>query len=231
MMTSSTLPREAGPSDVAAIEIVLPEHWWELPLHADDRDEAIAALVDRRVRRAGELAPYRDGLVSSLRTVAANAAAIGAVYCAQAGVPEDAVSAGAGAGVPATLLVVLFRVDDPARGSLLDWATNQLGPGGSPGYGGAEIEVVELPLAGQAVRAWSRWPHREGTGTGAQALLVQYFVPVPDYPAIAILAFSSPSIAYQSELTELFDTMACTFAFTDADGEVVVADTPLLRVQ
>lgn len=62
---------------------------------------------------------------------------------------------------------------------------------------------------------------RAGNDGRERGLLIQYFVPVPGRDDIAVVAFGSPSMALENELTILFDTMASTFAFTDTDGRTV----------
>ena len=77
------------------------------------------------------------------------------------------------------------------------------------------VEVVELD-AGPAVRRAGRL-RGAAPGTEEQLTLVsrQFYVPVPGTGReVAVLSFSSPTLELEAELSELFDGMAGTFAFT-----------------
>jgi len=215
------------------VQITVPNHWWELPLDRQARDDAIAGLVDERIALTPRLSSHRDGLVAMLRAIAAGATSLGAVYCAQAAFAGRRGSSPATAAVTANVLIVISQSDNVGNRSLLDWVIRQTAvqSSGRPPREDHEATVVDLPLAGQAVRLRTIHPYAHDRGTDIQGLLIQYFVPVPGGNGIALITFSSPSAGHARQLTELFDAMADTFAFTDADGEVVVADTPSLRVQ
>jgi hypothetical protein len=217
-MTSAVRP--------AGIEIVVPAHWWELPLDPGTRDVGIAELVDGRARRQFRLRPYRDSLVALLRDLAAKAAALGAVYCAQAGAPP-----GAEPGVvPANVLVMFCRLGANDGGTVLDRVAGLLAHGDPAGSGAAEIGLASLPLAGQAVRVRR---HRTAAGDAPGALggglLIQYYVPVLATDDFALITFTSPAMAHAAMLAALFDTIAATFAFTDARRRVTPVTSPLPR--
>ncbi|MGH7747784.1 MAG: hypothetical protein ACREQ5_23945, partial [Candidatus Dormibacteria bacterium] len=79
--------------------------------------------------------------------------------------------------------------------------------------GRADVQVVELP-AGRAVRV-SRMRSTDIPGTDGSLLTseVQYLLPVPASTAMAVLTFSTPTIALADRFAELFDLMAERFEF------------------
>jgi hypothetical protein len=209
-----------GGAAVAGIQLIVPSHWWELPLARPDCHDAIDALVDERAASSPSLFPYRDALVGFLRRLAAGAASMGAVYAAQS---VTAASRGS-LGVAASVVVVIHHIEEiegASAGQRLRWLIGRLGVDST--RDGQEARLMELECAGPAVRVRSR---RVDTGSDAGAspepLVLQYFVPFSASGDAALLTFGSPSVAYENELINLFDSIAHTFAFTGTDGEMLI---------
>ncbi len=211
---------DAGGSPVAGLALITPEIWWDVPLDPKTRHQAIARMVDERVEADPRLADRRDGLVSLLRRSAREAADAGGVLCScMAMLAEDtAMSAN---------LLVLIKALGSADGSASGTGVDDLLAGLREGFDddvsstAPELGLVELAEAGRAVRL--RTIRRTTLPLADQTLptlLVQYFVPLPAGDRrTAVVTFTSPSLAYEAPMVEMFDVIAQTLIFTDAGGE------------
>jgi hypothetical protein len=214
-----------GGSPVAGLALITPEIWWDVPLDPKTRHQAIAALVDERVQRDPRLADRRDELVSRLRRSAREAADAGGVLCScMAMLAEDtAMSAN---------LLVLIRLLAPDEAADATGDADALLGGLREGLdrdvtsAAPELGLAELPDAGRAVRL--RTVRRTTLPLVDQTLptlLVQYFVPLPaEDRRTAVVTFTSPSLAYEQPLVEMFDAIAQTLVFTGDDGEPIGPD-------
>jgi hypothetical protein len=68
-------------------------------------------------------------------------------------------------------------------------------------------DVVDLPAAGHAARIRRR-KVVDAFGEAREALVVQYYVPVPRRPQMLVLTYSTPTIELVDALTDLFDSLA-----------------------
>lgn len=203
-MTSPT----TGP---AGFSITIPDAWFEVELHPDSRNAAINTLVTERISQVPELREHRSTLARVLREVARRAYDSGARFCGTlvAGL-EDAV-------MTATVTVTIVDAPDgkgaadaiephltrrPKRGSDSVWR---------------EVESVELPGLGRVPRTVGVEDVTMPDGAGwIRSLIMQTFVPFPgpDPSRVALITGSSPLLALESELFELFDAITGTFQFT-----------------
>lgn len=211
---------EPGRATVAGVQVVTPAYWWDLPLGDATRDQEIAALIDERVQRYPQLVESRAEVTALLRQLAEEAAGLGAVFSSQFGL------LGVGPPLAGNLLVVTQR---PAPGpieSLLAEVQGLEDSLASRTVGSAEVSVVRLPMAGDAVRRRARQSITFPGADGAmEAVLVQYYLPIPSTDAVALMTFTSPTVQEEPALVELFDAVAATFAFLDEHGEALVTET------
>ena len=203
------------PEGATELRLTTPDDWWVLPLDERTRRQEIARLVAERVTPPDSVpqrttTQLRNELTAMLRRTAAEAAAEGAVFCASmAGVDGDAA-------LSANVLV-LVRPLSPHAGEApsSDVATladaMRADPGPTFGDRVPEIDVVRLPHAGDAVRIRS---HRSASvsvlGREVPALSVQFVVPIPASASSIVMTFTSPALAYEHVLVELFDAIAAT---------------------
>lgn len=210
-----------GPGSAAAgVQLATPGYWWDLPLDPSTRDQEIAALIDERIERYPQLAESRSEVTALLRQLAAEAADLGAVFSSQFGILGDA---------PPLAGNVLVVTQSPAPSpieSLLAQVQALEDSLASRTIGLAEVGVVELPSAGPAVRRRARQSITfPGADAGIDAVLVQYYVPVPGTEAVALMTFTSPTVRDEEALVELFDAVAATFSFLDEQGEALARQT------
>jgi hypothetical protein len=204
------------PPDVAELRLTTPDDWWVLPLDAQTRHQAIARLVEERVTPAEGVSArattqLRNDLTALLRRTAAEAAEAGGVFCASmVGIDGDAA-------VSANVLVLVrpIAATNPDAGATTDVAALAAAMRADPGptYGDSvpEVDVVELPQMGEAVRVKSRRVASVSVlGREVPAVSVQYVVPLPGSPSCIVMTFTSPAFAYEDVLVELFDAIAAT---------------------
>lgn len=191
--------------------VVTPRSWHRVPLEPVERTRSsIAALVGRQLE--GDDRPAeRRALVQELEDLAARSRANGGVelYLSQ-------MQAG-GLTVAASLVVSYLAGDGQGVGpeALLDLAR---GLGADDGVTVESCDVEHLPQVGDTVRrATSRVQTDTGVIDGEEQSVtsysvgVDYLVPVPaSGGAILLLSFSTPLVAAQEALTDLFDTIAAT---------------------
>jgi hypothetical protein len=196
--------------------------WWDLPLDPASRDAEIAALV---AERRADASPEQQRLIVSLLSRTASAAAeLGAGLCAECAATDDE-----GHLMGANLLVTEAPVPLPED---LQRPVSEIVGRGFPDQDDpppAECSVVLLPQAGPAIRVRSdpRPPSPDEPRDGLNSLRLQFLVPVPGWDTTAVVTFSSPVLTGDEPedlLVELFDDMADTFCFVDAEGEPIPPD-------
>lgn len=196
---------------VASVRAAVPPGWWELPLDPETREADIARLVDERLAKLPDRAPFRNRLVALLEETATRAQAAGAVFAAQTAALED------GTLVVANCLVVIRPIGAATGHALLQQLTEFMA-GSSPD---ARCDAVELAGSGPAVRVIDTWQDPADPSGRIGQLSVRYYVPVPGSIDTAILTFSSPQIGLTEVLLAAFDELANQFAFLDATGSPV----------
>lgn len=205
---------------VGGVQLATPAYWWDLPLDPATRDQEIAALIDERIERYPQLAESRSEVTALLRQLAAEAADLGAVFSSQFGLLGD------GPALAGNLLVVTQSPAPSPIEALLAQVRGLEDSLASRTVGTAEVGMVELPLAGPAVRRRARQSITfPGADAGIDAVVVQYYVPVPSTDAVALMTFTSPTVRKEDDLVELFDTVAATFSFLDEHGEALARRT------
>jgi hypothetical protein len=197
-----------SPPPVAGAVIATPAVWWDLPLDPATRDADIASLVDRRIAQVPAFGPRRAELVGLLTRLAEQAYQVGALLSSHLALVDSTRA------VTANLLVAV-RLGARSDLPLLDEVRVMDGPGHQ-----AEVSEVRLPSAGDAVRRLTRLRVADREFSG-DAVLVQFFVPVPGSADLAVLTFTSPNVAEQEPLVALFDGIAATLTFVDEAGEPV----------
>lgn len=204
----------------AGVQLATPAYWWDLPLDPSTRDQEIAALIDERTERYPALAESRSEVTALLRQLASEAADLGAVFSSQFGLLGDEPP------LAGNLLVVTERPAPSPIDSLLGQVQGLEDSLASRTVGQPEVGLVELPLAGPAVRRRARQSITfPGADAGIDAVLVQYYVPIPSTDAVALMTFTSPSVQQETAVVELFDAVAATFSFLDEHGEALTRDT------
>jgi hypothetical protein len=184
--------------------IALPGDWTDLDLDPATRHASISRAVRRTVRRDPALAAYRTRLIALLDRLVRRASDAGAFFCSSLVINAD------DDGEPLAANLLMQRVDDghpddgdrcgdPCGGREI-CAGIAAAASCDPDWEDADVDVVQLPSIGPAVRL----------GVIAGGVCVQYIVPVPHRTTKLVVTFTSPSARYGTALVELFDAMAHT---------------------
>jgi hypothetical protein len=202
-----------------------PGNWFDLDLDPRTRNQSIAQLVDSRLGGDPTLGRRRDEMVRLLRRVAREAAEHNALFASMLSelVENQPMAAGVNVTVaPITVDRGATAVNDPraVQAALGEASHDPAADGERP-----EVRLVQL-AAGPAVRV-SGMRSTQLPGGGDQSLLtseVQYFLPVPGSSLMAVITFSTPTVALADRFAELFDAMAAGFEFFwDGAGGVTAA--------
>jgi hypothetical protein len=182
-----------------SLRLTTPGSWLHIDLDPRTRSGSLARLVGDRLGDPAsddpERAILRRDLTAMLRGFARDAAAAGAVYAAMLLENVD--------GAPLQVSLIASYATVPEGGSV---AAALAAPAGS-------VVQHQLPLgAGIRLVAKTEIPAStigsDDESAGTQALQVQYGVPVPGQASALVLSFSSPQVANDDALLELFDAIA-----------------------
>ena len=191
--------------------IVTPGDWTDLDLDPSSRHRSIRRAVRRAVVRDPRLAGNAPRLIALLDDIARRAYDSGAFYC------SSLVLGTLETGLLAANVLLQITPDDGCAASVAGGPEICAGLAAAvlcdPNWIGADVEVVRLPMVGEAVRV----------ELVAGGICVQYLVPVPDSSRQVVLTFTSPFAPYAEVLLELFDSMASSFALEYSDSELVLA--------
>ncbi|MEU6120668.1 hypothetical protein [Streptomyces sp. NPDC047123] len=203
MTPPEQMPAAVPPRDY---RLLLPDGWFRILLEPDERERAVAALVERQFHGIDDAPHLKDELRKDLRARAAKAYRSGGIelYLSlqQAG-PFT---------VPASLLVTLAPL--PHAESLpLDALAQVLGAEGPVGQ---EVGVEELS-SGPAVRIRKRAAQRrdDSVDRAYSSTTVEYHLPVPGTTAFLLLSFSTPLEPIADAMVGLFDAVADSLTWTE----------------
>jgi hypothetical protein len=189
----------------------------------DERD--VDALVGERLGEIPELAPYRDGLVTSIARTAARAEREGVVFAALLADlgPRDApvvanLVVGTSPGPTADVVAQAVPARDGAPVDERAAVEQALSAGDATAAGVQEDGVTQrvvhsLLLPGGPALRVARLMELELVEGGPRVavLAVEYFFRVPASGQVFVLRFTSPSIAAHEELQVVFHRIARTF--------------------
>ncbi|WP_305783097.1 hypothetical protein [Symbioplanes lichenis] len=197
----------------SAFSITVPDSWFEVELHPDARNAAINTLVAERLKDVPELHEHRATLARVLRETARRAYDSGARYC-------GTLVAGLG-GAVMTATVTVSIVDAPNEEGAADAIAAHLTATPKRGADSLwrEVESVEIPTLGRVPRTRGVDDITLPDGAGwVRSLIMQTFVPFPGpNPArVALITGSSPLLALEAELFDVFDAITGTFRFIES---------------
>ncbi|MGW0597492.1 hypothetical protein ACWD11_10140 [Streptomyces sp. NPDC002776] len=183
--------------------LVTPEDWYRIPLRPRERMEAsVAALVKRQFAGVDDQPVLRRKAGEQL---------LGA---ADAGIEQGGVvlylSFLQAGGIPLSASLLVCRIFE--KFDSLDAVVALAGSG--------EVEPVELPAAGPAARLLRRERPKQSRklGTEFEDTIVEYFVPVPERDEVLLLTFSTPLEPIAEAMVGLFDAVAGTLRWHQAEG-------------
>lgn len=188
-------------ADLGAFHVLLPAKWVSLDLDPTTRAASIDAYVEEYGHGLAGRGLTRADVAALLEGVAAQACALGGVYAAVYG---DAL--GGGRNISASLVVAMVDGQgvsapggaDPA--AVVSALRNLFAEEG-------EADVRTL-ASGPALRVRRQFDAPMPGGSRAPVLSVRYLTPVPQLDRLALLEFSTPSLALAEPFADLFDAIA-----------------------
>lgn len=191
----------------AGISFATPADW--IVLNLDDfADRAwVGEAMDARIAEEPALAPHRDEFVAQLSDAVGKARAVGTEFVAVLVTTRNEQPV-----VASVSLTHIRGVEDPVAAAAAHSGAVQSGPGvlATPtplpvqlpaGTAGRTEHVREYPLPGDAALL---------------VLSVQYLIAVPGTDDVAVLTFSSPTLAARAELVARFQAIAESVEFRPA---------------
>lgn len=188
--------------------VVVPDGWFQLPLEPDDRDRGIAALAELTFRGVDNAPHLKKEFMRDLRRKARDAYRIGGTELYLSTMTVGPVP------LASSLLISVPGTGEWPQTSDAEELAEHLA--GRDPIEGEELGVVELAVAGKAVRH----RYREAADPEAQlgntlpTTTVAYYVPIPATTRWLLLNFSTPVEPLADKLVELFDTVAGTLHWT-----------------
>ncbi|GGQ67158.1 hypothetical protein ACWFQ6_00765 [Streptomyces althioticus] len=198
-----------------SFSLAVPDSWWEFAIRPEGREATIRALVDTRVRKTPELAPYRRELTTMLRKMAKDAHDSGAVYMSCMAENFD--------GVPlsATVTVSVLGAKNRQGTSLstdprvIAESLRTITPR-REGDAWRKVTTVEIPEVGPAARTYGveDVPVAQGDSRTLRMVLTQTYVPVPGTAdQVVLVSGASPVLDLAEAFHDVFDAVTSTFRF------------------
>ncbi|GGJ52294.1 hypothetical protein [Streptomyces brasiliensis] len=203
-----TPPEDTAPPP-GDYRLLLPEGWFRILLDPpDQRDKAVAALVERQFHGIDNAPHLKEDFRKDLRRRATKAARSGGIELYLSLQEVGPIT------IPASLLVTFAPLRHPNPQPLpLEALADALS---TDAEGEATVSIEELP-SGSAVRVrrLTRQPDEEATGHAHNSVSVEYHLPVPGSAAFLLLTFSTPLEPIADAMAGLFDAIAGSLAWTE----------------
>jgi hypothetical protein len=193
---------------VTGARIVTPGDWSDLDLHPSSRHGSIRRAVRQAVMRDPGLEGNAVRLIGLLDDIARRAYDSGGFFC------SSLVLGSLETGLLVANVLIQITPDDEKQhvAGAADWCAGMAAAVScDPDWAEADVSVVALPFAGEAVRLV----------VASGGVCVQYLVPVAESAQQFVLTFTSPYAPNPTPLISLFDSMASSFApeYDDIDGD------------
>lgn len=199
---------EVSAASVVDVRVVLPDHWWVIPLQPPQaRARSVERLLERQFAGIDDQpllrADARRQLLAQAETAADSDGRLMALSLQRVGdVP-----------VPASLVVHWIDVpaspdSTPGDGSLL--------VGLQEAFQGFALEVGKV-AAGRVLRRVHEVPAELAGAEPTPSLVADYWLERPDGAGLVQLAFATPMLPLRQPLLELFDAIAGALHWVTAD--------------
>jgi hypothetical protein len=208
---------EVSGAVVVDVRVVLPDHWWVIPLQPPQaRARSVERLVERQFAGVDDQpllrADARRQLLAQAETAAESGGRLMALSLQRVG----------GVPVPASLVVHWIDVpagpgSRPGDGSLLVGLQEAFQPAaGSPPEPGFALEVGKV-AAGRVLRRVHEVPAELTGAEPTLSLVADYWLERPDGAGLVQLAFATPMLPLRQPLLELFDAITGALHWVTAD--------------
>jgi len=186
--------------------IVLPDGWLVLDLDPATRDRAVDRLVKGAIGGGDRMARYRREAAIAFRRLVHAAAEDGAFFAATYSTRID--------DLPLAASVLAFLVPlplgDDGRPIVVEEVATRLATAEGEDLHETPA-VVDLPVGrGARVRARASAGVAGSNGEEPPVDAVRFYVPVPAWGLLFVLAFSTPSLPAADAFADLFDLLART---------------------
>lgn len=216
---------DTPPDTVVDVRVVLPDHWWIIPLHPQQaRERSVERLVERQFAGIDDQpllrADTRRQLLAQAEKAATSDARLLALCLLQI----------TGAPVPASLVVHWVDVPPdpesvPGDGSLLLTLRTELEPApGASQAPGFALDFAHLSAGKVLRRVYERDAELEGAEP-TPSLIADYWLERPDGAGLVQLAFGTPMVPLREPMLELFDSIAAALRWVTASEQGVVTDS------
>lgn len=202
---------------VVDVRVVLPDHWWRIPLQPPQaRERSVDRLIERRFAGVDDNPQLRADTRSQLLKQAEDAAAVDGELLALSLQEVEGVP------VPASLtLYWMYLPPEPGTvrgdGEIVQELRDELEPGGAAGLDrdvGLDITKV---AAGTVMRRVHETAAELHGAEPVAALIADYWVERPDGLGVVYLNFSTPLLGMREALLCLFDAVVSAMHWVRAD--------------
>lgn len=212
-----------GPVDVdlgrvVDVRVVLPDHWWRIPLQPPRaRERSVDRLLRRQFAGVDNQPRLRAEARGRLFEQAEDAATLNGHLLALCLLEVR--------GVPLPASLTLYWLDVPAQpGSALDGGEvllnlrDELQPGGAGAAPAPGFDLARVDAGWVLRRVHDTTADLDGADP-VSMLAADYWVQRPDGLGVAHLHFSSPVLSMRQALLDLFDAVVSALRWVRADDE------------
>ncbi|MGH3831269.1 MAG: hypothetical protein ACRDRS_12625 [Pseudonocardiaceae bacterium] len=214
---------EPSAAPVVDVRVVLPDHWWAIPLQPPEaRARSVERLVERQFAGVDDQPLLRADTCRQLLAQAETAAASDGRLLALS------LQRVADVPVPASLVVHWIDVpadpdSTPGDGSLLVCLQAAFEPEtGAPGF---TLDLGKM-AAGTVLRRVHELPAELPGAEPTPSLVADYWLERPDGAGLVQLAFATPMLPLRQPLLELFDAVAGALRWVAADEPAATTALP-----
>jgi len=188
----------------AEFAMVMPATWRMLDLRPATRDGSIQRMVREAFGRADQLASLRRSASQEIGQALTAATSAGCFFAAT----YDELVGGKPLSATALAFLGLSPLGPDGPTTDIEAMVSMLG-GRADGEERSEGPTVVTLTLGDAVRTRARVRDQlAGAGTVSTVDVVRYFVPMPTWDRLLVMAFSTPMLYAADAMAELFDQMA-----------------------
>jgi len=184
--------------------VIVPDGWFQVALDPDDRDRSIVALAELTFRGVDNAPHLKQEFMRDLQRKAKDAYRVGGTELYLSTMTVGPVP------LASSLLISVPGPDEwPPTSDADELAEHLAGQGLDDGE---ELGVVELAVAGRAVRHRCREAANPAKqmGNTLPTTTLTYYVPIPTTVRWLLLNFSTPVDPLADQMVRLFDTVAGT---------------------
>lgn len=225
-MTCGPADSELWPAPVVDVRLVLPDHWWRIPLQPPQaRERSVDRLVERQFAGVDNQPQLRADARKQLLAQAQNAVEVDGKLLALCLLEVQ--------GVPVPASLVMHWIDMPADpeatlgdGGMLLGLQAELQPaaGDSP-EPGFSLDLARVGAGPVLRRVYESTAELEAAEP-VSSVVADYWLERPDGTGLVQLAFATPMVGLREALLELFDAIAAALRWVTESEHKRVTGPP-----